>query len=585
MFNNIPKEPIKFGIYISKYHKKWAFLALTCVFFATTIDRSTVLILRNLTDALTSKTVVFDHIWLWAITYPIVLFIAECTWRGSGFMGMRWFLNYRATAYQALFEYLSLHSKEYFSSRFAGSLTNKIANAVDGTETIFDEALWQFIPLGIGLIWYIGYAWSADYRLGLIIAIWSVFFLSINVFFSKKLQPSSYKSAEALSALKGRIVDSLSNISLVHEYANTTGERSYIKSFVFRHRDASITAWTLSEWILVINGVFIFIFASSMVATSIYLFQSHIISVGVIVMVIAIVSSLTDQFLFIGQQMRDATKYYGQAREGLVEILHEHIIVNEQNAKRVAIKYGTIDLDNVSFNYEEKNVFKDFTLHSPAGQKVGLVGRSGSGKTTLVSLLLRHFDIQEGTIQIEENDISKITLDSLRSAIAFVPQDTSLFHRTVRDNIRYSDAKATDEQVKRAAKLSQADDFIRDLPKGYDTLVGERGVKLSGGQRQRVAIARAFLKDAPIVILDEATSSLDSQSEHAIQESIETLMEKRTVIAIAHRLSTLKSMDRIVVIEHGKILEDGTPDVLLKNPNGHFKKMWDHQINGFIIDD
>ncbi|HZE87576.1 MAG TPA: ATP-binding cassette domain-containing protein, partial [Methylomirabilota bacterium] len=217
-------------------------------------------------------------------------------------------------------------------------------------------------------------------------------------------------------------------------------------------------------------------------------------------------------------------------------------------------------------------------------QKVGLVGKSGAGKTTFVSLLLRHFEIQKGDITIDEQNISDVTLESLRRNIAFVPQDTSMFHRTIKENISYSNPDATDEEVRRAAKLANANEFIESLPQKYETLVGERGVKLSGGQRQRIAIARAFLKNAPILILDEATSSLDSESEHAIQESLEKLMKDRTVIAIAHRLSTLKKMDRIIVIKSGKIAEDGNPDDLLEKPNGLFKNMWNHQIKGFITD-
>lgn len=581
----IPKEPIRFGIFITKFHKKWAIIALICVFFATGFDRSAVLVLKNLTDAITIGKDAIDTIWYWAIAYPLVLLGAHIFWRFSGFIGMRWFMNFKANSYQVLYDYLTLHSKDFFSSRFAGALTNKISNAVDGTRSIFEQTLWQFIPLLIGLVWYIGYAWNESYILGVIIAVWSTFFIGLNVWFSKKLQPRSIKSAETLSTLKGRIVDSLSNISLVHEYANVTGERNYIKKFINVHKLAGMSHWTMSEWILTINGILIFLFVLVMISTSVMLFQNGTVSLGTVVMIVAIVSNLYGQLLFIGQEMRDAAAYYGEAREGLEEILREHIILDKEHAITTTIKKGTIDINAIDFNYHEKNVFKDFSLHIPAGQKVGLVGRSGAGKSTLVSLLLRHFEVQKGDITIDTHNILDITLDSLRSAIAFVPQDTSLFHRSIKENIKYSSEHATDAEVKRAAELSQASEFIDSLPHGYETLVGERGVKLSGGQRQRIAIARAFLKNAPIVILDEATSSLDSQSEHAIQESIEELMKHRTVIAIAHRLSTLKKMDRIIVIENGKIAEDGLPEELLKKPNGVFKNLWDHQINGFIIDE
>ncbi|MBA3724527.1 MAG: ABC transporter ATP-binding protein [Candidatus Levybacteria bacterium] len=585
MFNTIPKGPLSFGLYITKFHKKWALMALISVFIATGFDRSSVIILKNLTDSITMDTIVMGDVWFWAIAYPLVLLAAHLFWRSSGFIGMRWFMNFRTSSYQALYNYITLHSKDFFSSRFAGALTNKMSNAVDGTESIFETILWQFIPLFIGLIWYVIIAWNESYLLGLIIAVWATIFVTLNMWFAKKLQPRSYKSAEAVSNLKGRIVDSLANISLVHEYANVKGERNYILRYIHKHREAGLLQWSLSEWILTVNGILIFLFVLLMVGTSVSLLQSGAISVGSVVMVIAIVSNLYGQFLFIGQEMRDTAKYYGQAKEGLHEILHEHTITDAPNAKKADINKGEIKIDSIDFQYENKKIFTNFSLHIPAGQKVGFVGRSGAGKTTFVSLLLRHFEVNQGNILLDGHNISQITLHSLRRAIAFVPQDTSLFHRSIRENIRYSNEHATDEAVILAAQRSEASEFIESLPHGYDTLVGERGVKLSGGQRQRIAIARAFLKDAPIVILDEATSSLDSQSEHAIQDSIEKLMKHRTVIAIAHRLSTLKKMDRIVVIADGKVIEDGLPDELLKKPNGVFKNMWDHQVNGFIIDD
>ncbi len=581
----LPKKPLQFAYFISKIHKKWAIFALIFVLIATAVDRFTVIVLRNLTDAIAGQPLSIDAIWTWAIAYSILFLLAQVFWRASGFTGMHWFTGLRATAYQKLFDYISLHSKDYFNSRFAGSLSSKIANAVDGTDDLFEKILWRFIPLIIGLCWYVIFAWISDMRLGLIIGIWSIFFLGINVWFARKLQPYSVQFAESLSTLKGRIVDSLSNISLVHEHAYVTGERDYIKKYISKQRQSGFDRWRLSEWVLVVNGVFIFIIMVLLIGTSVYLFQIHVVNIGVIVMVIAIVGDLSGQLFFIGQEMRDAARYYGEAKEGLEEILQEHIIVDAPHASHLVLSKGAISVESIDFQYENTQVFENFSLQIPAGQKVGFVGRSGAGKTTFVSLLLRHFDVQAGAIKIDGQNIFDVTLESLRLSIAFVPQDTSLFHRTIRENIRYSNPLATDEAVIYAAKLAQADGFISSLPQGYETLVGERGVKLSGGQRQRIAIARAFLKNAPILVLDEATSSLDSESEHAIQLSLEQLMKDRTVIAIAHRLSTLKKMDRIIILDGGKIIEDGNPDELLKKPNGIFKNMWDHQVKGFIIDE
>ncbi|TSC87896.1 MAG: ATP-binding cassette, subfamily B, bacterial [Microgenomates group bacterium Gr01-1014_7] len=580
---DIPKKPFLFGIFASKPHAGWATISLIAIFVATGLDRLMVVFLRNLTDSLTAPTINWNIIWLWGLGYPSLHFVARILWRISGFSGMRWFMGLRTSAYGALYNYLSLHSKDYFNSRFAGALANKISHAVDGTEHLFEKSLWQFIPMFLGLIWYTIYAAVADLRLGAILLVWSMVFVGSNIFLAKKLQVYSYRFAKSLSTLKGRIVDSLSNISLVQEYAYIAGEREYIGGFVKKQYDAGLSHWWFSEWILVINGVLIFIFTLLMIGGSVLLLQNNLVTIGVVIMVLAMVTDLSHQFLFIGQEIKEAARLYGEASEGLDEILKEHLIVDAPNASNLKFLRGAISIESIDFDYENTKVFKNFSLEIPAGQKIGLVGRSGAGKSTFVSLLLRHFDVQSGEIRIDDQNIQNVTLESLRSVIAFVPQDTSLFHRTIRENIRYSNPQATDAKVRTAAKLAQAHEFIEKLPQGYDTLVGERGVKLSGGQRQRVAIARAFLKNVPILILDEATSSLDSESEHAIQISLEKLMKGRTVIAIAHRLSTLKKMDRLVIIENGEIAEDGSPDELLTKQEGIFKKMWDHQVKGFIV--
>lgn len=585
MSEKIPKNPFRFGLCASKPYAKWAILALTAVLFATGIDRFLLLVLRNLTDSIAQDTVNINTVWFWAITYPCLHFLGRNVWRVSGFSGMRWFMGLRSTGYQTLYQYLTLHSKDYFNSKFAGALANKVSNAVEGSERLFEKSLWQFIPLITGLVWYAIIALHASVLLGVILIVWSVIFLSINAWFSKRLQSYSYKFAKSMSTLKGKLVDSLSNISLVHESAYITEERQYINKYVERQTSAGLSHWWVSEWVLVANGIMIFIFMVLMIETSIYLYQIQLATIGVVVMVVAMVVDLSHQLFFIGQEIKEGARSYGEANEGLEEILSEHIIIDSPTARDFEFSKGDISINSIDFNYENAKVFNDFSLKISAGQKVGLVGRSGAGKTTFVALLLRHFDISAGEIKIDGQNISDVTLKSLRRAIAFVPQDTSLFHRTIRENIGYSKPGASLKEIKRSSGLAQASQFIEKLPQGYETLVGERGVKLSGGQRQRVAIARAFLKNAPILILDEATSSLDSESEHAIQMSLDKLMKGRTVIAIAHRLSTLKKMDRIVFIEDGKIIEDGPPEELIKKPEGLFKKMWDHQVKGFIVDE
>ena len=582
---NIPKKPFLFGAKMSKPHLKWATIALFSVFIATSIDRIELLVIRNLTDSIASNPINFNVVWLWALLFPALYLISGIIWRISGFTGLRWFNNMRFTAYQALYEHITLHSKDYFNSRFAGALTNKMGNAVDGTESVLMNMLWRFIPLIFSIIWYVILAATGNIILGVIIFIWACFFVLINIFFAKKLQPKSYELAKSTSTLKGKIVDSITNISLVHESAYLAGERAYIKKYINIQRIKGLDEWQFSEYVLLANNILIFIFILIMTMSTLFLFQNELISVGVVVMIITLVSQLVSHLIFLGNEIKNTTKYYGQATEGLEEILTKHIIKNKEGAKNVIIKTGEININSIDFKYENNFIFKNFSLNIAEGEKIGLVGRSGAGKTTLVSLLLRHFDVQKGEIIIDHHNISNIKLESLRRAISFVPQDTTLFHRTIKENIQYASPSSNFSEIKKAAKLAQIHEFIETLPQGYQTLVGERGIKLSGGQRQRIAIARAFLKNAPILILDEATSSLDSESEQAIQTSLEKLIEGKTVIAIAHRLSTLKRMNRIVIIEGGEIVEDGKPEDLLKKEKGIFKDMWEHQVKGFIIDE
>lgn len=581
----IPKKPLSFGLFATQPHKRWAISAIVSVFIATGLDNSLMIVLKNLTDAIANPRLNFNTIWVWAIAWPVLYLIAESMWRMSGFTGMRWFMGFRSTAYQSLFEYLSLHSKEYFNSRLVGSLVNKISNAVDGCEYLLERMLWKFLPIFVAIFWYSIFAGISNLKLGGIILGWSVVFIIVNIYFAKKLQPYSVAFADSQSTLKGRFVDSLANIAVVHEYANLSQEHQYIKKFVDHQYKTGLKNWWVSEWILTVNVAMIFIFLLLMVGLSVYFFQQHLVSVGVVVMTVSIAGSLSWQLFFIGQELKDAAAYYGQTQEGLSEILASHLITDSPNASPLKTVAGNIVFKNVDFSYEKMKVFDNFSINIPAGQKVGLVGRSGVGKTTFVSLLLRHFDVQKGSMIIDGQNIKDVTLESLRKAIAFVPQDTTLFHRTIFENIAYGSPKASRENVIQAAELAQAHDFITKLPKDYETLVGERGIKLSGGQRQRIAIARAFLKKAPILVLDEATSSLDSESEQAIQISLDKLFKRKTVIAIAHRLSTLRKMDRIVVIDKGKIVEDGEPSLLLQNPNGIFKNMWDNQVKGFILDE
>jgi ABC-type multidrug transport system fused ATPase/permease subunit len=306
-------------------------------------------------------------------------------------------------------------------------------------------------------------------------------------------------------------------------------------------------------------------------------------SVGDIVLVIAIIFRIEGQLQSLGSNFNKFAETWGEISESLEEIIEPHEIPDKPGALNLRIASADITFESMTFGFQGQEVFKDLSLTIPSGQRVGLVGRSGAGKSTLIRLLMHHHDVQAGTIKIGGIDIASVTQESVRRAISIVPQEPLLFHRTIRENISYGKPDASEAEIIEAAKQAQAHEFIQRLSQGYESMVGERGVKLSGGERQRIAIARAILKSAPVLLLDEATSALDSESEVEIQKALQSLMEGKTVIAIAHRLSTLRQMDRIIVLDRGQITEEGTHDELVAK-GGIYSELWQHQAGGFIQD-
>ncbi len=400
----------------------------------------------------------------------------------------------------------------------------------------------------------------------------------------KKRIPLSSAAQEAETALNGATVDSITNIASVHEYAKRDFEVERLRALTLRRRELGMKNWFFGEWLLTWNGVFVHIFMAVLMLISVYLAVKGMIAPGDVVLFLATVWLIEGYVVNLSQQFNSFSETWGQITESLADILTPHEVTNATQAKELVVRDGSLSFENVSFAYNERQVFSNLSFSLKRGERVGVVGRSGAGKTTLSKLLLRHYDLQGGVIRVDDTDIAGVTKDSLRSAIAVVPQEPALFHRTIAENIAYSKPEATEEEIRRAAALAQAHEFIMDIPEGYGALVGERGVKLSGGQRQRIAIARALLKDSKILLLDEATSALDSESEALVQKALLNLMEGRTVIAIAHRLSTLRAMDRLLVFEQGQIIEDGTHDELMKK-DGVYTALWNHQAGGFLGDD
>jgi ATP-binding cassette subfamily B multidrug efflux pump len=475
----------------------------------------------------------------------------------------------------------------FFQNDFAGRISNRVMQtgpAVRSTLTAALTAVWYVLVYGTSALIMTA---AADAWLTIPILLWFAGYVGLLWYFVPRMRDRSKINSEARSALMGRIVDSYTNILTVKLFARADEEDSYVRDAVDRHVDVFLAAQRLltvfGTVLNLLNGLLI----AGAGAIALALWQRGSVEVGVIAMVLPLTLQLTNMSRQIAVQITDLFEEIGIVQEGMMTIARPLQLIDSADAKSLDVHEGKITFDQVLFGYgRETGVLENFSLTVRPGEKIGLVGRSGAGKSTVVNLLLRFFDLEGGRILIDGQDISAMTQESLRSQISVVTQDTSLLHRSIRENIRYGRPNATDAEIVAAARLAHAEEFIATLEDwrgrhGYDAQVGERGVKLSGGQRQRIAIARVILKNAPILVLDEATSALDSEVEAAIQQSLDMLMADKTVIAIAHRLSTIARMDRLVVLDHGRIVEHGSHDALLRQ-NGIYAALWRRQSGGFL---
>jgi ATP-binding cassette, subfamily B, multidrug efflux pump len=475
----------------------------------------------------------------------------------------------------------------FFQNDFAGRISTRVMQtgpAVRSTLVASVTAGWYILVYGTTAM---GLTGAADPWLMLPIMFWFAGYVALLWYFVPRMRDRSKRSSEARSSLMGRIVDSYTNILTVKLFARPRDEDDYVRDAVDRHTDLFISSQRLTTMFGTLLAVLNALLMTSAGALAIVLWQQGAIAVGAIAMVLPLTFQLTNMSRQIAVQITDIFEDIGVVQEGMLTIARPLQLVDPEGAKSLIVREGRLAFEGVEFGYgRETGVLQGFSLNVAPGEKIGLVGRSGAGKSTVVNLMLRFFDLEGGRILIDGQDISQLTQESLRSEISVVTQDTSLLHRSIAENIRYGRPSANDVEVLSAAKLAHAHEFILELEdwrgrRGYEAHVGERGVKLSGGQRQRIAIARVILKNAPILVLDEATSALDSEVEAAIQSSLDTLMEGKTVIAIAHRLSTIARMDRLVVLDHGRIIEQGTHNELLAH-GGHYASLWKRQSGGFI---
>jgi ATP-binding cassette subfamily B multidrug efflux pump len=483
--------------------------------------------------------------------------------------------------------YLIRQSMSYFQDEFAGRIGAKLMQ----TSLAVREVVMKLLDMLVYVIVYftgaVYLAASSDWRLAIPFLVWVVAYVALMRYFIPRLGKISEAQADARSLMTGRIVDSYTNIATVKLFSHSNREESYAKEAMDEFLDTAYRQMRLFTVLNVLVNWSNALLLGAVGATGIWLWLQGTMSPGALAVSLGLVMRFQGMSQWVMWEMSSLFENIGTVRDGISSISLPRVVSDAPEAKPIGAVNGDIKFEHVTFHYGKKSgVIDDLNLHIRPGEKIGLVGRSGAGKSTIVNLLLRFYDRADGRILIDGKDISKVTQDSLRANIGVVTQDTSLLHRSVRENIIYGRPDATEAMMLAAAEQAEASDFIQGLSdakgrRGFDAHVGERGVKLSGGQRQRVAIARVLLKNAPILILDEATSALDSEVEAAIQSQLELLMEGKTVIAIAHRLSTIAMMDRLVVLDQGRVVETGTHSQLLET-GGIYSQLWARQSGGFI---
>lgn len=481
-------------------------------------------------------------------------------------------------------------SMSFYADEFAGRITTKIMQTALSVREVVFMVVDVFVGVGVYMIGILILAASFEWRLMIPFALWFIAYTAACFYFVPRLGQIGKEQADARSMMTGRVTDAYTNIATVKLFAHTRREAEYARNAMEAFKATGYTQMRLVSLFEITNHLMIALLLLGSGGTALYLWTQGQASAGVVAAVIAMALRLMGYSHWVMWQMTGLFENVGTIQDGITTLTKPRTIVDAPDAKPLQVTQGAIAFENVSFGYKAggKKVIDHLNLHIRAGERIGLIGRSGAGKSTLVNLLLRFHEVQGGRITIDGQDIRGVTQDSLRGAIGMVTQDTSLLHRSMRDNILYGRPDASEAEMRAAADKAEASDFIAALTdlkgrSGYDAQVGERGVKLSGGQRQRVAIARVMLKDAPILLLDEATSALDSEVEAAIQESLDSLMDGKTVIAIAHRLSTIAAMDRLIVMNEGHIVEEGTHQQLLAK-GGIYAKLWAHQSGGFLAD-
>ena len=568
----------------TRRYKKSIVLILTFVIVATLADTLQPWFLKRLFDLLETTAPTAATI---AIFVPVLLgmigirMVGWLGWRVTTITTNRFQPSVMADIEESSFKYILGHSFQFFANHFGGSLVRKVGRMSRGFERLADEIEFRLVPIvvvvtGATIGLYLQYP-----LLAILFVAWTAIFLVFNYWASQWAVKADIERAALDSEAGGVLADAITNAITIKLFPAFHEEESRFRKVNQRLRWAQTRSWDRHETIFAVQGILIIIIEVGLMYIGVKFWLKGMLTLGDLAFIQSSLVLVFTKLWEVGRSFRHIFDSIADGKEMVDLLLEPHEVRDRRGAKEIDVTKGKIEFDDVTFCFHKTRCVLDhFNLTIKPKEKIALVGPSGAGKTTITKLLFRFYDIDEGKILVDGQDIARATQDSLRDQISLVPQEPILFHRTLMENIRYGRQDATDEEVKEAARRARCDIFIDELPDGYDTYVGERGVKLSGGERQRVAIARAIVKNAPILVLDEATSSLDSESERLIQDALHELMQDKTVIVVAHRLSTIMEMDRILVIEGGTIAAQGTHKELLKK-KGTYQKLWDIQAGGF----
>ncbi len=562
--------------------RRWAFLALVLLICAAAASAVGVQYgMKLVVDAMSTVDRRASGIWHWLRVFIALIAVESMLWRLAGWLGCRTIVATGVDIRLDLFRHLSGHPLRYFGRHLSGALGSRITSTAGSVGAIVSTLTWHILPPCVDFIGAVVVLCTVDVRMAFALIGFALLVGTIITAFGVRGRPLHQTFARESARVGGDVTDVVANMWTVKAFSARDREYRRLAAAFGLEARAQRRSWMYLEKARVMHDVCLWLMAGGMLGWAIHSWQTGGATPGDVVVISALTFRILHGSRDFALALVEASQHFGVIGEMLGVIAGANEVADPPGARDFRPGRGDIRLDDVSFAYENgQQVFRHFDLHVPGGQKVGIVGPSGAGKSTLIALVQRLDDVSGGRILIDGQPIASVRQDSLREAIAVVPQEISLLHRSVADNIRFGRPAATHAEVVSAAREAHCHDFIEALPEGYDTVVGERGAKVSGGQRQRIGLARAFLKNAPILLLDEATSALDSESESEVQASLDRLMRGRTVIAVAHRLSTLTSFDRIVVVDGGRIVQDGPPSALQEDNEGLFSMLWRMQTGG-----